>query len=45
MQIQPTIFISASFVPSLLVGYRKVYSARCEADCRYHISWPTAMPP
>ena len=29
---QPTIFISASFVPSLLVGYRKVYSGRCEAD-------------
>ena len=29
---QPTIFISASFVPSLLVGYRKVYSVRCEAD-------------
>jgi transposase len=29
---QPTIFISASFVPSLLVGYRKVYSARREAD-------------
>jgi hypothetical protein len=23
--------ISASFVPSLLVGYRKVYSLRCEA--------------
>ena len=29
---QPTIFISASFVPSLLVGYRKVYSVPCEAD-------------
>jgi hypothetical protein len=29
---QPTIFISASFVPSLLVGYRKVYSGRREAD-------------
>src|SRR5579864_8235831 len=28
----PTIFISASFVPSLLVGYRKVYSGRREAD-------------
>jgi hypothetical protein len=28
----PTIFISASFVPSLLVGYLKVYSARREAD-------------
>jgi hypothetical protein len=28
----PRIFISASFVPSLLVGYRKVYSARREAD-------------
>ena len=29
---KPTIFISASFVPSLLVGYRKVYSGRREAD-------------
>jgi excisionase family DNA binding protein len=26
------IFISASFVPSFLVGYRKVYSGRREAD-------------
>src|SRR4029077_6742549 len=29
---QPTIFISASFGPSLLVGYRKVYSGRRGAD-------------
>ena len=29
---QPTIFFSASFVPSLCVGYRKVYSGRREAD-------------
>src|SRR5215470_7414080 len=29
---QHTIFISASFVPSLLVGYRKVYSVSGEAD-------------
>ena len=29
---QPTIFISASFVPSLLVGYCKVYSGRRGAD-------------
>src|ERR1700730_6043563 len=28
----PTILISASFVPSFLVGYRKVYSGRHEAD-------------
>src|ERR1022692_4021304 len=28
----PRIFISASFVPSFLVGYRKVYSGRREAD-------------
>src|SRR3989442_12496329 len=28
----PKIFISASFVPSFLVGYRKVYSGRREAD-------------
>jgi len=29
---ESTIFISASFVPSLLVAHRKVYSVRCEAD-------------
>src|SRR4029077_81886 len=29
---QPTTFISASFVPSFLVGYRKVYSGRRGAD-------------
>jgi hypothetical protein len=28
----PRIFLSASFVPSFLVGYRKVYSGRREAD-------------
>jgi len=28
----PRIFISAYFVPSFLVGYRKVYSGRREAD-------------
>src|SRR6202521_456176 len=28
----PRIFIPASFVPSFLVGYRKVYSGRREAD-------------
>jgi transposase len=29
---KPTIFISASFVPSLFGWYRKVYSGRREAD-------------
>src|SRR5260370_42344547 len=29
---QPTIFISASFVPSLWVRHHKVYSGPCEAD-------------
>jgi hypothetical protein len=30
--VTDVITTSASFVPSLLVGYRKVYSVRCEAD-------------
>jgi hypothetical protein len=30
--VADVITTSASFVPSLLVGYRKVYSVRCEAD-------------
>ena len=32
VRIADVITTSASFVPSLLVGYRKVYSVRCEAD-------------
>src|SRR5258705_4634607 len=31
-EVTDVITTSASFVPSLLVGYRKVYSVRCEAD-------------
>jgi hypothetical protein len=36
---QPTIFISASFVPSLLVGYRKVLLGSLRGRRRYVISY------